>query len=90
MPGRAIRNKFIDDVNKGEKKPFSCPYHCIITCDYKKVPYCISLALLNAQKGNLQNGFAFAGENAYRVNKIMSVKELIDILVKEYEEAEVS
>ena len=90
MPGRAIRNKFIDDVNKGEKKPFSCPYHCIITCDYKKVPYCISLALLNAQKGDLQNGFAFAGENAYRVNKIMSVKELIDILVKEYEEAEVS
>ena len=90
MPGRAIRNKFIDDVNKGEKKPFSCPYHCIITCDYKKVPYCISLALLNAQKGDLRNGFAFAGENAYRVNKIMSVKELIDILVKEYEEAEVS
>jgi len=90
MPGRAIRNKFIDDVNKGEKKPFSCPYHCIITCDYKKVPYCISLALLNAQKGDLRNGFAFAGENAYRVNKIMSIKELIDILVKEYEEAEVS
>ncbi len=87
LPGRAIRNKFIDDVNKGEKKPFSCPYHCIITCDYKKVPYCISLALINAKKGNLQNGFAFAGENAYRVDRIMPVKELISILVKEYNES---
>ena len=50
----------------------------------------ISLALINAKKGNLQNGFAFAGENAYRVDRIMTVKELINILVKEYEEAEVS
>ncbi len=90
MPGRAIKNKFIDDVNKGKKKPFNCPYHCIKTCDYKKVPYCISLALLNAQKGNFQNGFTFAGENAYRVDKIMSVKELIKTIIKEYEEAEFS
>lgn len=88
LPGRALRNKFIDDVSKGEKKPFKCPYHCIITCDYKKTPYCISLALINAQKGNLQNGFAFAGSNAYRVDKIVSVKELIDTLIIEYNEAE--
>jgi len=56
MPGRAIRNKFIDDVNKGEKKPFKCPYHCIVTCDYQNSPYCIALALLNARKGNLEHG----------------------------------
>ncbi|KAF0145422.1 MAG: 2-nitropropane dioxygenase-like enzyme [Nitrospirae bacterium] len=87
MPGRAIRNKFIDDVNKGERKPFKCPYHCIITCDFKNSPYCIALALKSAQKGNLNNGFAFAGENAYRAEKIVSVKELIKTLLKEYEEA---
>lgn len=34
LPGRAIINKFIDDIQSGEKKPFSCPYHCISTCDY--------------------------------------------------------
>ncbi len=84
MPGRAIRNKFIDDANKGEKKPFECPYHCIITCDYKKSPYCIALALLNARKGNLEHGFAFAGENAYRAKGIISVKELIESLIEEY------
>ena len=85
MPGRVIRNKFIDDVNKGEKKPFKCPYHCIKTCDFKNCPYCIALALANAKKGNLEEGFAFAGTNAYRTKEIISVKELMDSLLEEYE-----
>ena len=87
MPGRAIRNKFLDDVAKGTKKPFACPYHCIVTCDIEKAPYCISLALLNAQKGNLDKGFAFAGANAWRTEKIVPVQELVDELRREYEEA---
>lgn len=87
LPGRAIRSKFIDEVNLGVRKPFKCPYHCIKPCDYKKSPYCISFALISARKGNLKNGFAFAGSNAYRVKEIISVKELMDSLVKEYEVA---
>jgi len=87
MPGRVIRNNFIDDINKGKKKPFKCPYHCIITCDYKNSPYCIILALINAQKGNLKHGFAFAGENVYRTKEIISVKELMASLLEEYENA---
>lgn len=84
MPGRAIKNAFLDDVSQGKRKPFKCPYHCIITCDYKNSPYCIARALINAQKGNLSQGFAFAGENAYRAEGIISIKELIEILKKEY------
>ncbi len=87
MPGRAIMNKFIYDVRAGEKKPFKCPYHCIVTCDYKNSPFCIALALMNAKKGFLKNGFAFAGENAYRTNEIISVKELMENLEKEYADA---
>jgi len=87
MPGRAIRNHFLDDVASGLRKPFACPFKCIVTCDYKKAPYCISLALLNAQKGRLENGFAFAGANAYRVGKIVKVSELVDSLVAEYNES---
>jgi nitronate monooxygenase len=85
MPGRAIRNPFLDDVERGVKKPYACPYHCIVTCDMEKAPYCISLALLNAQKGKLDKGFAFAGANAPRVDRIMPVQELVDELVAEYE-----
>ena len=33
------------------------------------------------------NGFAFAGANAYRADKIISVKELISILMDEYNKA---
>jgi NAD(P)H-dependent flavin oxidoreductase YrpB (nitropropane dioxygenase family) len=86
MPGRAIRNQYIDDVSTGKKKPVKCPYHCIITCDYENAPYCIANALINAQKGRFDNGFAFAGANAYRVSKIVSLKELIKALIFEYNE----
>jgi nitronate monooxygenase len=85
MPGRAIRNGFLDDVASGLRRPFSCPFKCIVTCDYEKAPYCISLALLNAQKGCFDRGFAFAGANAYRVESIVKVGELVDSLVAEYD-----
>ncbi len=84
LPGRAVENQFLQDVKQGNKKPFRCPFHCIKTCDPENTPYCISLALVNAKKGRLKHGFAFAGQNAYRVNKIMSVKELMDDLKSEY------
>jgi nitronate monooxygenase len=87
LPGRAIRNKFIDDVVSGYKKPFKCPYHCISTCNCSDSPYCIAIALVNAKLGNLKAGFAFAGKNAFKVDRIVSVKELIQSLIDEYEEA---
>lgn len=87
MPGRAIMNSFLDDVDKGKKKPFKCPFHCIVTCEYKESPYCIAAALLNAQKGNLNHGFAFAGENAYKCTEILPVKELVETLKREYSQA---
>lgn len=87
LPGRAIRNTFLDEVSQGKKKPFKCLYHCLKTCELEKSPYCITLALINAKKGNLSHGFAFAGENAYRAKEIISVKELVKTLVEEYNEA---
>ena len=84
LPGRAIRNPFLDEVSKGTKTPFKCPFHCIKTCDSKKSPYCIAMALANARKGKFKYGFAFAGENAYRIKKIISVKELMESLQAEY------
>ncbi|MDX9956853.1 MAG: NAD(P)H-dependent flavin oxidoreductase [Clostridia bacterium] len=87
MPGRALHNNFLAAVAEGKKTPYSCPYHCIVTCDPKKAPYCISLALLNAQRGKMDKGFAFAGANAPRVEKIVPVQELVDTLEHEYQEA---
>lgn len=87
LPGRAVDGPFLQDVKAGLKKPFKCPFHCISSCDYTKSPYCIALALVNAKKGLLKHGFAFAGANAYRVSAIVSVKELIESLRQGYIEA---
>jgi len=62
LPGRAINNKFIEDVKNGVKKPVKCPWKCLKTCNYKEVPYCIAQALFNAAQGKMDEGFAFAGK----------------------------
>jgi NAD(P)H-dependent flavin oxidoreductase YrpB (nitropropane dioxygenase family) len=84
LPGRAIRNSYLEDVSTGKKKPFTCPFHCISTCDFKNCPYCISTALMNAKKGLMNGGFAFAGANAYLNEKIVSVKSLIESIRREF------
>jgi NAD(P)H-dependent flavin oxidoreductase YrpB (nitropropane dioxygenase family) len=85
LPGRAIKNTFLEEVSAGARKPFRCPIKCLKTCKLEESPYCIALALTNAQRGNLRKGFAFAGANAYRVDRIVSVKELVKTLWVECE-----
>ncbi len=86
LPGRAIRSPFLDRVKKGLKRPKACPFDCIKTCDVTHSPYCIMLALYNAFKGRLQNGYAFCGANAWRAEKIQTVRELIASLKREYDD----
>ncbi len=87
MPGRAIFSSFIQKVRDGKKQPKKCPFKCIKTCDIDKSPYCIIIALINALKGNFENGFAFAGSNAFRATKISTVKEIFQSLKKEFKES---
>ena len=90
LPGRAIRNKFLEEVSSGKKRPFKCHWVCLKTCDFLSSPYCICAALTNAKKGQLEKGFAFAGANAYRVDTIIPVNKLIKTLLMEYENAAVT
>jgi nitronate monooxygenase len=86
MPGRAINNQFLKDVYSGYKHPFHCVWKCLKTCDYHNTPYCIALALRNARNGLFEEGFAFSGANGYRIDKIVTVKELFNELRQEYKE----
>ena len=88
LPGRAIRNRFLEEVEGGKRHPVNCPWKCLRTCDYQTAPYCIALALVNAAKGNLKNGFVFAGSSAYRTEKISSVQEVLQEMLEEYRVAE--
>jgi nitronate monooxygenase len=87
MPGRAIRNRFLEEAANGATKPRKCPFHCLKTCDPEKSPYCIARALANARQGKFGYGFAFAGQNAHRVDRIVPVQALMDELMGEYTEA---
>ncbi len=86
LPGRAIKTPFVKKILEG-KAPKPDPKKCQgcigVICDKS---YCILEALENARKGDLENGLVFAGSNAWRINKIVRVKELIQELVKEANE----
>lgn len=83
--GRAINNKFIEDGKIGFKKPIKCITNCLKPCKPNEVQYCIADALMNAQKGKLDSGFVFAGANAYKIDKIMPIKDLMQNLIREIE-----
>lgn len=77
MPGRAILNPFLEKV-KTEKCKIKHCYQCIVTCDKKTIPYCITEALVNAAEGRVDEGLLFCGENAYRAYKIETVAEIME------------
>ncbi len=77
MPGRAIHNAFLDKVAQGERFMRGCR-QCISTCKPETTPYCITEALVNAVKGNLDEGLIFCGSNAYRAHKIETVADIME------------
>ncbi|MFO7935230.1 MAG: nitronate monooxygenase [Bacteroidales bacterium] len=88
MPGRTIFNQFLLDTQNGKRKPSTCRYHCIRSCNPKTTEYCIADALIEAYRGNLKDGFAFTGTNAGRIYQISTVKKVFTELEAEYDRAE--
>lgn len=84
LPGRAIRNDLTKTIEL-ENIPVKKCYDCLTPCEVKTTPYCISKALIDAVRGDTKNGLIFCGSNAYKLEKIVSVKELINELVTEAE-----
>ena len=80
MPGRAIYNNFIKSTENEKCKIDKC-YNCIKTCNVADTPYCITRALVNAVKGNLENALIFCGSNVEKVKEIVSVHDLMQELV---------
>ena len=76
MPGRAIKNAFMDRV-KTEKCRIEHCYHCIVTCRPAEIPYCITQALVNAAEGRVEDALLFCGSNACRSHKIEKVEDIM-------------
>ena len=76
MPGRAIRNQFLQRVSEGPLAHGRC-HLCVSTCKPDQTPYCITDALVNAAVGNVDNALLFCGSNAYRAEKLEHVHDIM-------------
>lgn len=81
MPGRAIRNTFLKLAENGQILKGKC-HQCLGKCDPANIPYCITDALVNAAKGNTEQGLLFCGANAYKAQRLEHVADIM----KEFEE----
>lgn len=77
MPGRAILNPFMQRAKEGQIPHGKC-HMCISTCKPAQTPYCITEALVNAAKGDVDHALLFCGTNAYRAGGLVHVKEIMD------------
>ncbi len=87
LPGRVIKNKFVESILTGKVIPFNCKYQCLKTCDPNTAPYCIAEVLADAAMGRMDRSFAFAGSNVGRCDEIITVKALFSRIRKEYLES---
>lgn len=80
LPANAIRSRFTDLIKEGKApKPINCD-NCLKKCTKK---FCIRDALIKGRAGDLEEGVFFTGEGMWKIDKILSVKEIFQKL-KEY------
>ncbi len=82
MPGRAINNKMMKRIAAGEQIPHSPCHRCLHRCAPAQIPYCITDALIHAAKGEVEDALLFCGANAYRAERLETVREVMDDLKK--------
>lgn len=85
LPGRAIRGNIEQirgyDLEKGTR----CPAGCLKRCTYKSEHerFCIVQALDRAQRGEVKTGLVFCGSNAWKADRITTVRAIFDELFAE-------
>lgn len=81
LPGRAIRNVLVKNIEAGQiTKPEKC-MGCLKKCSHD---YCIIQALLNASSGLVDKGIIFSGQNVYKMKDILPVATIFDSILDEY------
>ena len=80
MPGRALRNPFVDKLmHDCQPEPERCQ-KCLKNCSKK---YCIIEALENSRLGKVDEGLVFCGQNVYKINEILSVQDIFSNILAE-------
>ena len=83
-PAQGVVTNLTHLVEKREGPSIKCISNCVAPCnrgeEAKEVGFCIADRLSDAYEGNLETGLFFSGTNGYKLDKIISVKELMDKL----------
>ncbi|OIJ13454.1 2-nitropropane dioxygenase [Anaerobacillus alkalilacustris] len=79
LHGRAIKNSFVEKVNNLEKIKIDKCYSCLKHCNYQ---FCTLDSLVQAVKGNVENGIVFAGARVSEIKDILPVQTIIDNLME--------
>lgn len=84
-PARGIRTNLHRLIEEGKAPAVRCVSNCVAPChqgvEAKAVGYCIADRLSDAFEGNADLGLFFSGSNGWRVDKIVTVAELMHELV---------
>lgn len=76
MPGRAVRNAFVEEMTAHPGKVSYC-FNCLKACNPATAPYCITQALINAVTGDLEHGLIFCGSRTGEIHEITTVAEVM-------------
>jgi len=84
-PARGVKTNLHKLIEHKQAPKIKCISNCVAPCnrgeEAKVVGYCIADSLSDAYDGKLDTGLFFTGANGYRLNEIISVKELMDRLI---------
>jgi len=80
LPVRVLRSPLVERVLSGSHEVFTCPYKCLLTCDFSTVPFCIAHALIEARKGNIEDGLFMTGSNVEAIKSSISVADFFKSL----------
>lgn len=83
MPGRALATPLVRKLEAGLRVPAVRCWGCMRGCKPAEIPFCITHALIEAVKGNREEGLFFCGSNVGRLDRMMHVRELIDEIMDE-------
>lgn len=76
MPGRALKNKFLEQVKQNPPVIGKC-YGCLAKCNPARIPYCITDALIRAVKGDVEHGLIFCGADVGKIGRMSTVREVM-------------
>ena len=86
LPRKGVMTNLQFSIENKTAPKVQCISNCVVPCnrghEAKLVGYCIVDRLGAAYNGDVDTGLFFTGSNGYKINKIISVKELMEKLTK--------